>query len=96
MKKTYPKTLEGAVALRSDKEQEALEKWRKSYMATQQYFLKYEKAKAATARAVARWEKETEEEAKHDKCKCGHSLKHEHDKYGCVYLSCRETCPEIR
>jgi len=27
-------------------------------------------------------------------CKCGHKLQ-EHDEYGCLYASCRNTCPRV-
>jgi hypothetical protein len=59
-KSKFEKSNEGAVARAAEKEQEALEKWRKSYMQTQQYFLKYERAKARSARALKRWEDEIE------------------------------------
>lgn len=59
-KSQFEKSAEGVVAAAQQKEDEALEKWRKSHMQTHQYFLKFEKAKARTARALQRWQDEIE------------------------------------
>lgn len=27
-----------------------------------------------------------------DACGCGHSIQHEHDQYGCIWIGCMDTC----